>query len=319
MRVLITGITGFVGSHLAEYLLAEGHEVHGTARWRSSRENIAAVAGKVALHECDLRDAGATRRAVAISGPELVFHLAAQSYVPASWIIPVETMSANVLGQVNLLEALRAEAPKARIQIAGSSEEYGLVHEEEAPITEDNPLRPLSPYGVSKVAQDLMGFQYFRSYGMHIVRTRAFNHEGPRRGEVFVTSNFAKQVAEIETGKREYLSVGNLKARRDFTDVRDVVRAYFLALKSGEAGAVYNIGSGRLWRIEEIAGILRGFSSVPFDVREDPTRMRPSDVEFLLCDPRRFRDATGWEPNIPFETTLKDTLDYWRQRVNTGA
>lgn len=193
------------------------------------------------------------------------------------------------------------------------------MHPDECPISETNPLRPLSPYAVSKVAQDLLAWQYHRSFGLRIVRTRAFNHEGPRRGEVFVTSNFAKQVAEIEAGKRDVLSVGNLNARRDFTDVRDVVRAYLLALQRGEAGAVYNIGSGRLWRIQEIGAILRGLSSVPFEVREDPKRMRPSDVEFLLCDPTRFRAATGWEPVIPFETTLKDSLDYWRQRITAGA
>jgi GDP-4-dehydro-6-deoxy-D-mannose reductase len=177
-------------------------------------------------------------------------------------------------------------------------------------------LRPLSPYAVSKVAQDLLGFQYFKSYGQHIVRTRAFNHEGPRRGEVFVTSSFAKQIALAEAGKGEpVLHVGNLEARRDFTDVRDVVRGYWLALERCEAGEVYNLGSGKAWRISDVADMLIAEAKVPIEVRPDPTRMRPSDVPVLLADTTRFREATGWEPQIPFEQTLHDTLEYWRERV----
>lgn len=239
MRILITGVTGFVGSHLAEYVLEQGHEVAGTMRWRSQKENVEIVADRVRLYECDLRDATAVRHAIADFRPERIFHLAAQSYVHSSWAAPAETLSTNVLSQVHLFEAIREMKLDCRIQIAGSSEEYGLVLPDELPIREDNPLRPLSPYAVSKVAQDLMGFQYYRSYGLHIVRTRAFNHEGPRRGEVFVTSNFAKQIAEAEAGRRKpVMDVGNLEAKRDYTDVRDIVRAYWLSLECCEPGEV---------------------------------------------------------------------------------
>jgi GDP-4-dehydro-6-deoxy-D-mannose reductase len=316
MRVLITGITGFVGSHLAEYCLALGHEVAGTMRWRSQQENLHAVRHRVMLYECDLRDGTATRRVISEFQPDRIFHLAAQSFVAASWAAPAETLVTNVLSQVHLLEAIREARIDPRVQIAGSSEEYGLVHDDELPIKETNPLRPLSPYAVSKVAQDLMGYQYFKSYGQWIVRTRAFNHEGPRRGDVFVISNFAKQIALAEAGKAEpILWVGNLEARRDFTDVRDVVRAYWLALERCEPGEVYNIGSGRDWTIRDVAQMLLGMAQIPMEIRHDPKRMRPSDVHVLRADASKFRAATGWEPEIPFDQTLRDTLDYWRERV----
>ena len=316
MRVLITGVTGFVGSHLAEYCHGLGHEIAGTMRWRSQQENLADVRDKVHLYEADLRDATAARKVVQDFRPDRIFHLAAQSFVHASWSAPAETMSTNVMCQVHLLEAVREVAPETQVQIAGSSEEYGEVHPDEVPIKETNPLRPLSPYAVSKVAQDLLAFQYFKSYGTRVVRTRAFNHEGPRRGEVFVTSSFAKQIALAEAGKAPaYLSVGNLEAQRDFTDVRDVVRAYWLTLEKCEAGDVYNIGSGKAWRIQAVADTLIGMAKVPIEIREDPARMRPSDVPLLLADTTKFRGATGWAPEIPFEQTLQDTLDYWREKV----
>lgn len=320
MRVLITGVTGFVGSHLAEYCLGLGHEVAGTMRWRSQQENLAEVRDRVTLFEADLRDGTAARNVIGTFSPERIFHLAAQSFVAASWSAPAETLTTNVQCQVHLLEAVRAVDLDARIHIAGSSEEYGQVRDDELPITETNALRPLSPYAVSKVAQDLMGFQYHRSYGTWIVRTRAFNHEGPRRGEVFVTSNFAKQIALAEASRGEpVLRVGNLDAHRDFTDVRDVVKAYWLALERCEPGEVYNIGSGRAWRIADVADMLIGMAKVPIRIEPDPTRMRPSDVPVLRADTTRFREATGWEPTIPFEQTLWDTLEYWRDRVGVRA
>jgi GDP-4-dehydro-6-deoxy-D-mannose reductase len=320
VRVLITGVTGFVGSHLAEYCLELGHEVAGTMRWRSQQENLAEVRDRVTLFEADLRDGTAARNVIGTFSPDRIFHLAAQSFVAASWSAPAETLTTNVQCQVHLLEAVRAADLPARIQIAGSSEEYGKVRDDELPIRETNPLRPMSPYAVSKVAQDLMGFQYHQSYGTWIVRTRAFNHEGPRRGEVFVTSNFAKQIALAEAGRGEpLLRVGNLEAHRDFTDVRDVVKAYWLALEHCEAGEVYNIGSGRAWKIADVAEMLIGMAKVPIGIEQDPTRMRPSDVLALQADTTKFREATGWEPTIPFEQTLWDTLEYWRERVGERA
>lgn len=316
MRVLITGITGFAGSHLADYCLARGDvEVHGIIRWRSRTENIEHLFGKVELHECDLRDAASTRDVIEAVRPEYVFHLAAQSFVPTSWRAPSESLSTNVLGQVNIFEACRKIDLDCRIQIACSSEEYGMVYENEVPITEDNPLRPLSPYGVSKVGQDLLGYQYFMSYQMDVVRTRGFNHTGPRRGPVFVCSDFAKQIVDIEKGRKDpVIHVGNLEAKRDFTDVRDMVKAYYLALEKGKAGEAYNICSEKTWRIQEILDMLVGMSSVEIEVKVDPKRLRPSDVPILLGDCTKFHADTGWKPEIGFEQTLQDILAYWRER-----
>jgi len=317
MRVLITGFTGFVGSHLADYLVARGDvEVFGMHRWRSRVENVEHLGTKVRRVECDIRDAAAVRRVLKDVRPDWIFHLAAQSYVPTSWLTPGETLSGNVLGQVNLFEAIRDLDLPARVHIAGSSEEYGLVLPDEVPIREESPLRPLSPYAVSKVAQDLLAYQYWKSYRLHVVRTRGFNHTGPRRGEVFVTSNFSRQIAEIEKGVREpVVRVGNLDSIRDFTDVRDMVRAYWLALERGAPGDVYNVCSGRGYSAQQVLEILRGLSHVKFEVQSDPARMRPSDVTLLVGDYSKFRSVTGWGPTIPFEVTLKDLLEYWRRRV----
>lgn len=317
MKVLITGITGFVGSHLAEHCLARGDvEVVGTYRWRSRRENIAHIKD-VDLVEADLLDAASVHRALDRVRPDWIFHLAAQSFVPTSWTAPAATIGVNVVGQVNLFEAMLALGlTGTRFLVVGSSEEYGLVQPHETPITEDNPLRPLSPYGVSKVAQDLLGWQYFRSYGIPAVRTRAFNHGGPRRGEVLLPSDWAKQIAEIENGLREpVVAVGNLDAVRDFTDVRDIVRAYWLALDKGEPGEVYNIGSGNSPTVRELLDRLLGMTDAAIEVRQVPEKMRPSDVEILISDCTRFRERTGWAPQVPLDTMLRDTLDYWRERV----
>lgn len=317
MRYLITGITGFAGSHLAELLLSQGSgEVHGTIRWRSRTENIEHLRDKIHLHNCDLRDSSSVNELIYDLKPDRIFHLAAQSFVPMSWTAPSETFVTNVIGQINIFEAVRKWCPECRIQIACSSEEYGLVLPNEVPIKETNPLRPLSPYAVSKVAQDLMGYQYHQSYKLFIIRTRGFNHTGPRRGQVFVTSNFAKQIAEIERGKKPpYLEVGNLNAVRDFTDVRDTVRAYYLILEKGVPGEVYNVATGKGHKIAEVVDILKDLSKVKFEIRQDPKRLRPSDVELLIGDATKLEKITGWQPEIPFEKTLEDLLNYWRERV----
>ncbi len=347
MRVLITGVTGMAGSHLAEYLLQmAGVEVYGSYRWRSRMDNLQELAqqgrlrfiaeggntssckrltkmldeqaqsGKLNLIEADLSDASSMKKLVGAVCPDRVFHLAAQSYVPASWNAPGETLSLNIVGQVNLLEAIREAEINPRVHIAGSSEEYGLVHADEVPIKETNPLRPLSPYAVSKVAQELLAWQYFRSYGLHAVVTRGFNHTGPRRGHVFVTSSFAKQIAEIEKGTSPpVLQVGDLSVRRDWSDVRDIVRAYWLALEKGVPGEVYNVGSEQARTVKEMLDILLANSDVTIDVKQDESRMRPSDVKILWADCTKFRKQTQWKPEIPFEQTLRDLLDYWRERV----
>jgi GDP-4-dehydro-6-deoxy-D-mannose reductase len=318
MRVLITGITGFAGSHLAEYILAEhpGVRVCGFVRWRSRMDNILSIQGKVELHEADLKDIVSLKKALAEIKPDRIFHLAAQSFVPTSWKLPAETFAINAVGQVNLFEAVLDLKLDPKIQVAGSSEEYGQVYPDEIPMKETNPLRPLSPYAVSKVAQDLLAYQYHKSYGLRTVRTRGFNHTGPRRGDVFVTSNFAKQIAEIEKGKRPpVLSVGNLDARRDFTDVRDVVRAYWLAAEKGEDGEAYNIGSGKAMAMKEMLDKLLALTKVDVKIQVDPARLRPSDVPILLSDSSKFMTLTGWKPRIPLDRTFKDLLDYWRERV----
>jgi GDP-4-dehydro-6-deoxy-D-mannose reductase len=315
MKALITGITGFAGSHLAEFLLAEHPEVsvHGTYRWRSRMDNVEHLEGRFELIESDLRDYTSVYAALDRVRPDYIFHLAAQSFVPSSWTAPAETLTTNVAGQTNIFEAVRALGLDPVIQIACSSEQYGLVHADEVPIKETNPLRPLSPYAVSKVAQDFLGYQYFQSYGMRVIRTRGFNHTGPRRGHPFVTSNFCRQVAAIECGLQEaVIRVGNLDAIRDFTDVRDMVRAYWLAVTKGRPGEVYNIATGEGISIRALLDKILGLSKIHVRTEVDPTRLRPSDVEILIGDSSKFRADTGWAPRIPFDQTVRDLLDYWR-------
>ncbi|MDI6721186.1 MAG: GDP-mannose 4,6-dehydratase [Candidatus Aenigmarchaeota archaeon] len=315
MRALITGISGFVGSHLAEHLLSKNYEVYGSIRWRSRLDNIEHIKNKITLIETDIRDAHSVDRLIRDTEPDVIFHLAAQSFVPASWNAPQDTIYTNVIGTVNLLESIRTSKIDPRIHIAGSSEEYGLVLPDEVPIKEANPLRPLSPYGVSKVAEDMLGYQYFKSYSLKIIITRAFNHSGPRRGDVFVESNFAKQIAEIEKGANPVIHVGNLNAQRDFSDVRDIIRAYLLSLEKCKFGEVYNICSEKTVKICDMLNILLSKTESDIEVRTDPSRLRPSDVEILLGDCEKFRKQTGWRPEIPFEKTVEDLLNYWRQKV----
>ncbi|CAM5790904.1 MULTISPECIES: GDP-mannose 4,6-dehydratase [Brevibacillus] len=317
-KALITGITGFAGSHLAEWLLAnkKDMEVYGTYRLRSRMDHIKHIQDDIHMVECELKDPRSVDEMIKAVKPDYIFHLAAQSFVPTSWNAPAETLIVNQIGQVNLFEAILKHQLDCTVQIACSSEEYGQVYAHEVPIKEDNPLRPLSPYAVSKVGQDYLGYQYYQSYGLKTIRTRTFNHTGPRRGEAFVTSNFAKQIAEIEKGiKPPVLYVGNLQAKRDFTDVRDVVRAYWLAVEKGVPGEVYNIASGVTYTIEEMLNKLLSLSQAAITITPDPSRMRPSDVEILLGNYDKFHQQTGWKPEIPFEQTLKDLLDYWRARV----
>jgi GDP-4-dehydro-6-deoxy-D-mannose reductase len=318
MKVLITGITGFAGSHLADYIL-EDHpdaQVYGMIRWRSRMENIVHIEDRIHLIEGDLKDMASLKKCLAKVQPDRIFHLAAQSFVPTSWNCPAETFAINATGQINLFEAILSLGISPRIQIAGSSEEYGLVNSNEVPMKETNPLRPLSPYAVSKVAQDLLGWQYFKSYGLKVVRTRGFNHTGPRRGDVFICSDFAKQIVEIEKGKREpVMFVGNLDAKRDFTDVRDMVRAYWLSLEKGEFGDVYNLGTGKTYSMKDILDMLLAISGIDVKIEVDPDRMRPSDVQILLSDSSKFRKLTGWEPRITFDQSLRDLMEYWRKRI----
>ena len=320
MNILITGITGFSGSHLAEYLiqLSKKYKIFGTIRGRCRQLGfIDKIKNDLTLLECDLTDYNAVYSTIEDSQPDVIYHLGAQTFVPTSWRAPQETMITNILGTLNLLETVRKSSFSPIIMIAGSSEEYGLVHEDETPIKETNQLRPLSPYAVSKVTQDLLGYQYFKNYGMHLRRTRAFNLIGPRSGGKIVTASFAKQIAKIEKGLHvPILSVGNLEAIRDFNDVRDVVRAYVIATTSlCNDGEVYNIATGWGYSIQEIVDEYQKLSTVPFKLVQDKKRMRPSDVPVLIGDSTKFRNATGWLPEYTFKHSLKDVLEYWRQQA----
>jgi len=317
MKALITGITGFVGSHLAAFLRNEGVEVIGTCR--SSHQGgdryDALSIQDVRLVECDLRDAAAVDALIAAECPDCLFHLAAHSFIPDSWASPTDTIHNNIAGQVNVLDSLRRHELPTKVLIAGSSEEYGEVHADELPVSEANPLRPMNPYAVSKIAQDFLAMQYYRQYGIPIVRMRTFNHIGPRQNEHFVTSSFAKQIAEIEEGLRQpVIYVGNLEAQRDFTDVRDVVRAYWLAIQHGTPGECYNIASGRSWSIGSLLKMLLSMSPITVTIEQDAARMRPSDVPIVIGDAAKFTSQTGWQPEIPIETTMRELLDYWRDQ-----
>ncbi|MBI2863391.1 MAG: GDP-mannose 4,6-dehydratase [Chloroflexi bacterium] len=319
-KALITGIGGFVGGYLAEYLLEMGTEVRGIVRHADSDCIVGLCGDRIGLTDADLLDAGAVRKAVGEIRPDLVFHLAAQASVGQSWRDPAGTLVNNTVGQLNLLLGVVEAGIDPRILILGSNEEYGLVAAGELPVSEANALRPLNPYAVSKVAQDMLGYQYFASHRLHCVRVRPFNHIGPRQTDAFVVAAFARQVAEAEAGLREpVVRVGNLRAKRDFTDVRDMVRAYHLVLAKGEAGAVYNIGSGRAVSIQWILEFLISQSKVPVSVEIDPQRFRPVDQPETVCDSSRFREQTGWAPEITLERTLSDTLDYWRQQVRLSG
>lgn len=318
MRVLITGITGMVGSHLAEYILSHhpGVEVHGLVRWRSPLDNVRGFETKLTLHQADIRDLNSLVVLFRRVRPDWIFHLAAQSYVTVSFVMPSETIHTNVIGTVNLLDALRIVGLDPKIHICSSSEVYGQVKEDEVPIRETNPFRPASPYAVSKVGEDMVAQQYFLSYGIKCIRTRMFTHTGPRRGDVFAESSFAKQIAEIEAQVRKNpVKVGNLDSVRTVADVRDAVRAYWLLMERCPPGEVYNIGGTRTVTVGELLKILKNMARCEIEHEVDPSLLRPSDVTLQIPDTSKFRAVTGWEPKIPVETTLQDLLEYHRGRI----
>ncbi len=319
MKVLITGISGMVGSHLAEYILTEHPEVeiHGLVRWRTPLEHLVAVRDRIHLQYADLRDLNSLVVLIKKVRPDWIFHLAAQSFVTTSFDAPVDTLTTNIIGTTNLLDALRISGVDAKVHICSSSEVYGQVLEAEVPIRESNPFRPASPYAVSKVGEDMIAYQYFLSYGIRTVRTRMFTHTGPRRGDVFAESAYAKQIVEVECGIRENpIRVGNLDSIRTFADVRDAVRAYWLLMERCPAGEVYNIGGNRTMTLRDMLELLKGMAACPIDHMVDPALLRPSDVTLQIPDTSKFIEATGWEPRIPFEDTLKHILDFYRTRYH---
>jgi len=317
LRALITGIAGFAGSHLCDYLLSLGGiQVSGACLPSDSLRHLNHCLSQIDLHRLDLTDYQAVITLLEKTRPDYLFHLAAQASVRRAWEHPAETLVNNAAAQLNVLHAIVQLNMRPRVLVVGSADEYGLIPQGGLPVDEETPLRPLNPYAVSKIAQDFLGLQYHLSHGLHVVRVRPFNHIGPRQGLGFVVPDFCKQIAEIELGRREpVVRVGNLSARRDFTDVRDMVRAYYLALAKGKPGEVYNIGSGRALAIHEVLDCLLQQSRVPVRVEQDPGRMRPSDIPVIICDSRRFRQDTGWRPERDIKQTLRETLDYWREQV----
>lgn len=319
MQILITGITGFVGSHLAEYILNlnEGHEVYGLCRWRSPRDNLINIYNKIKLVDADLCDLSALIRVMEVVKPDVVFHLAAQSYVLTSFNSPIHTLFTNVIGTTNLLEAIRITKIDPITHVCSSSEVYGQVNESDVPIKETCSFRPASPYAVSKVAEDMVAFQYWLSYGMRTIRTRMFTHTGRRRGDTFAFSSFAKQIAAAELGLKEpVIRVGNLKSVRTVCDVRDAVRAYWIMVHKCKPGEVYNIGGNQTLAIGDGLDKLLSFSKMKFEVKVAPELLRPSDVTLQIPSIEKFIKETGWKPEIPLEKTLIDILDYWREELS---
>src|SRR6267378_702953 len=328
-RALITGITGMVGSHLAEFLLERTDwDVIGMCRWRSPLDNLAAIAwrinagDRVSLLYGDLRDTMSIQNVVAKAKPDYVFHLAAQSFPRTSFDAPLDTMDTNVQGTVRVLDALKQHAPKAIIHVCASSEVFGRVPKEKLPIDEECSFHPASPYAISKVGTDLVGRFYAEAYGMTVMTTRMFTHTGPRRGDVFAESTFAKQIAMIETRQiPPVLKVGNLDSLRTWSDVRDAVRAYYMLVTiKPQPGAYYNIGGSFSCTVRKMLDHLLSLSSVKgIEVRVDPSRLRPIDADLQVPDTRKFQQHTGWKPEIPFEKTMQDLLDYWRGRIAGGG
>ncbi|MEW4566850.1 GDP-mannose 4,6-dehydratase [Tautonia sp. JC769] len=323
MRALITGITGFVGGHLAEHLLEQGDVVAGlsaSGRWPDATAHLAEA---VRLETFDLLadSVGSLARMLSRKRPEAIYHLAAQANPHASFDDPRATWDLNLGGTLTLLEAVRAAEldAKPRVVLVGSGVSYGNPGPEDLPVTERCPLRPNNPYAASKAAADLLGIQHWLSHGTPVVIARPFNHAGPRQEDRYVLSSFARQVAEVERGDRPRIEVGNLQVVRDFTDVRDIVRAYRLLAESGKPGEVYNVGTGRDESLARLLDLLRGLAECPVEVVVDPARVRPVDQPLLLADASKLRADTGWEPLRTSEQTLADMLTFWRSHLLAAA
>jgi GDP-4-dehydro-6-deoxy-D-mannose reductase len=314
-NALITGCEGFVGSHLADLLVEKGLSVW--AMVYEDTRNIDHLRDRITVLDCDLNDRGRVEKTIGLARPNVVFHLAAQSFVTVSWENPEETLRTNVIGSFNLLDGLRKAGLDPVVQVVGSSAIYGVSSENEMPLREDRDFRPTSMYAVSKVSEDMLGYFYWQVYGMKVIRVRPFNMTGPRKTDD-ACSDFAKGIVEIEKGLTQTLEIGNLDTVRDFTDGRDAVRALWLLAEKGEHGQVYNLCSGTAHRMEDILKKLISLSGTDVKYRVSPEKIRPYDDPIYVGDSARLR-SLGWEPRIPLEKTLSDMLDYWRETVGNEA
>jgi GDP-4-dehydro-6-deoxy-D-mannose reductase len=319
MKVLITGIAGFAGSHLAELLVRRGNEVFGTCLACESLDNIRRIRQSLHLSTCDVTRFDHLFRVIKRMGPDQIYHLAALSSVAKSFSEPVDTIGSNIRGTLHLLEIVRNLKKPVKILVVGSSDIYGKVRPHEVPITEEKALLPVSPYGVSKAACDLLAYQYFESYRVHAVRARAFNHAGPRQTTGFFVPDFASQIAQIEVGLLPpVIKVGDLSSKRDVSDVRDVVRAYVSLMRKGKPGQAYNICSQEAYRIRDVLRGLLTLSKRKIKVEVDKAKFRPAEIPILVGSNSKTREATGWKPRIPLRKTLKDTLDFWREKYRVS-
>lgn len=317
-KVFITGIAGSGGSYLAEYI-SDSHpevEIHGISRWHATTnsDNLRSVKNKVKIYECDLNDFGSIFSVLKHVCPDVIFHLASHANVRASFVTPQAVLQNNIIGTANLFEAIRLIELNPVIQICSTSEVYGQVDPKNVPIKEDCPLNPSSPYAVSKVAQDLLGFAYFRSYGMRIIRTRMFAYINPRREDLFASS-FARQVARIEIGMQKELVHGNLDSTRTLIDVRDAMESYWVATEKGIPGEVYNIGGTTVVTVGEFLDILKRQAKCEIPSRVDESLLRPSDVTLQIPNTMKFTQTTGWKPKYTFEESITYLLEYWRAKV----
>lgn len=313
-KAFITGLTGFAGKHLAAHLLEKGFSVSGTYLIPESASQLE-NRDKIDLHQLDLLDYDKTASIVNSLRPDYIFHLAAASSPRDSFKDPMGTFTTNISGELSLLEAVKkAELLDSKVLIISSAEIYGHVKPEDIPMDEDTPFMPTNPYAVSKITQDYLGLMYHLTNKLSVVRVRPFNHVGPGQAPAFVISAFAKKIVDIEKGRETLMKIGNTTSKRDFTDVRDMVKAYLLALEKGEGGEVYNLGSGKSYLISDILEMMIGMSKTEIKTENDASLVSPSNDPELLCDPSKFINLTGWKPEIPIEKTLQDTLDYWREQ-----
>jgi GDP-4-dehydro-6-deoxy-D-mannose reductase len=314
IKALITGMTGFIGSHLAEFLLSKDMDVVGTVWDETELKNVEAVKDKVRILNCDIRDEERVLQIISDEKPDRIFHLAAQSFPTVSWDEPTRTLDTNVLGTSHIFEAVRKSKIDPIVLVACSSAEYGFVSESEVPVSEDHVLLPLHPYGVSKVAQDLLAYQYYQNFALKTVRARIFNTTGPRKTND-VCSDFTNRIVKIEKGKEKEMLVGNLEPKRDITDVADVVNALWLLTEKGKMGEAYNVCSSRAYRIKDILKMAISLSSVDIKFKQDPNKLRPTDEPIIMGDNTEIKEDCGWVPKMQMEETLDRMLDYWRKEI----